>query len=390
MDDREKPWQDRRRLLTELVEREKAFHDVKRVVAAGLKDREPAVRAGAVIAFAVMAPKDAAPALAVALHDPEAAVRAAAVGALNALAPKDAGRFLPAVEGLMDDRDAFVRIVASRSGWALGRSKKAIRAATALLDNPDKSVRAYSAELIGDMGESAASAAPKLVDRLCEPDEAVSLFVGEAVVRLGRPVVEPLLKRARDSRAHIRALAIAFLAEPKVADVRARQAVIAALKDGDPEVRWVAVAAARDLKIRGPAATDGLIALLSDRDEMVCEAAAKALAETRERKAVPALERAMSDRRDLSIREAVAYALGELHATEAIPTLEKVMDDDRAAQPQDQSSGTREAIVRALGKMGPAAIPALRRAARDPDHFVRDAAARSLRLIQLGKVGTKK
>lgn len=338
-------------VLMKLVAREKAFHDVKPVIVSSLEDKN-------------------------------ADIRSAAVAALPAFTPNDKS-LLPMVERLIADKDSGVRLDASYTAWIMGRSKKAVHEATALLDNPDKTIRAYAALLIEDMGESAVSAAPKLADRLSEPDEMVVLCVGKALDKMGCAALEPLLEKTHSPSARVRSLAIACVGDMKSADPRITKAILHAMNDTDWDVRDSAVEAVGKSQILEPLVTEKLIILLNDPEDMVCEATAKALAEFGVNKAIPALEEAMTDRRVLSDREAIAYSLGELRAVEAIPTLDKVMQEERTMQEQDSARGpsVREAIVSALGHMGPAAIPALERAKNDPEKSVREVAAESLQRI---------
>ena len=286
------------------------------------------------------------------------------------------------VEKLIDDKDLHVRLAACETAWTIGRSEKAVRAASALLDNPAETVRFYSASLIADMGEGAASAAPQLVDRLSEPNETILICVGKALDNMGRAALEPLLKKTNDPSARVRELAISYLGSMKVADHRITKVVLAAMDDADWGVRDSAVGAVEELKIREPLVTQKLVAILDDPEDMVCEAAVKALATIGAKEAIPSLEKALQARDMPSTQETIIFCLGKLKAVSAIPILEKMLQK-AAAQNGDVAtdSSVRKAIVTALGHMGPAAIPALERAKSDPNEYVRKAAAESLQRI---------
>jgi HEAT repeat protein len=296
-------------VFLELVAREKACHDVLPVLVRSLESKDSNIRCAAVNAIGYVAPKG-----------------------------KD---ILPTVEQLIDDKDCWVRLGASESAWIIGRSEKAVRETASLLNNPDRSIRAYAALLITDMGEGAASVASKLVDRLSEPDEIVGLCIIQAIEKMGDATINPLLEKTQNSDAHTHALAILCLGDMKISDQRITKAILVAMDDTEPEVRLAAIAAVSDAQIRKPLMTKKLVTLLNDPEDSICESAAYTIAKFGVNKAIPALERILKDR-----------------------------------------CKVREAIVTALGQMGTAAIPTLERAKDDPDYSVRDAAFDSLQRIQ--------
>lgn len=357
--------------LKELIERDKSHHDVLAALVAAMKDKDARIRCASVYVVGFLAPKQKT--------------------------------LLPVVERLIDDKDLRVRLAACESAWTIGRSEKAVRAASALLDNPADNVRFYAASLIADMGEGAVSAAPKLVDRLSEPNELIGLCVGKALDKMGRAALEPLLKKTNDPSAQVRQLAIAYLGSIKIADPRITGAILVAMDDTNWEVRHSAVMAVEDLQIRGPLVTEKLMARLNDPEAMICIAAAKTLAKMGVKKAVPSLEKAIVERHMSADREEIAWCLGKLRAVSAIPTLEKMllqkttvpsysygydatskmysMTVEGTTTKYETDRSVRVAIVTALGEMGPAAIPALERARNDPEQSVREAAAESLQRI---------
>src|SRR5262249_10564766 len=113
-------------------------------------------------------------------------------------------------------------------------------------------------------------------------------------------------------------------------------------------------------------------AMLGDEQAVIRAAAAEALGGI-DPAAVPALIRALQDP-EKEVRQAAISALGAAgaEAAAAVPDLVALL-------PQDGPRGLH--VVRPLGAIGPAAVPALIRALRGRDADVRSRAAQALRLI---------
>lgn len=133
--------------------------------------------------------------------------------------------------------------------------------------------------------------------------------------------------------------------------------------------------AAHALAQIGPAAVPSLVGVLKDDDPFTRCEAARALARIGPdaAEAVRPLAEALNDD-DALIRATAAYALGEIGsaAREAVAALiGRLSDTDKV----------RKEVIRALGRMGPAAVPDLVRALKDTPVFVRHGAAYALGLI---------
>jgi HEAT repeat protein len=119
--------------------------------------------------------------------------------------------------------------------------------------------------------------------------------------------------------------------------------------------------------------TSDLVKKLSSKDNEVRRAAARELSELGKdaKDAVKPLAKALKDK-DRFVRRFAAQALGSIGpdaAKVSIPGLTALLDDDNAA--------VREAGIKALAKMGPAAVPALTKALSAPSD-VHEAAVNGL------------
>jgi HEAT repeat protein len=250
-------------------------------------------------------------------------------------------------------------------------------------------------EVIAAAEKGDAPALRELVVRFGDPDPAVAQQAWEAAVRIGAPVVPACLGAlaAKDRNIGEHAAGalgalqakeavdglIAALARPdfrryaaawalgEIADVRAIPALVRALGDTDPETRKFA---ARSLTKFGPLASDALLAALADPSAPVRRYAVRALGQIQERRAVEPLL-ALEGQVDLDV---LLWAFGRLGDLRGLPVLE------RAAGAADWK--VRLAAVQGLGDLADlAAVPVLKRALADPEWIVREWAARGLESV---------
>lgn len=251
------------------------------------------------------------------------------------------------------------------------------------------------AEVIAAAEKGAAPALRELVVRFGDPDPLLAQQAWEAAVRIGAPVV-PECRRAlagkdravgEHAAGALGALQakealdelIAALARPdfrryaaawalgEIADVRAVPALVRALGDTDSETRKFAT---RSLVKFGPLASDALLAALADPSALVRRYAVRALGQTQERRAVEPLL-ALEGKVD---QDVLLWAFGRLGDLRGLPPLE------RAAGAADWK--VRLAAVQGLGDLAdPAAVPALKIALADPEWIVREWAARGLESV---------
>jgi HEAT repeat protein len=195
-------------------------------------------------------------------------------------------------------------------------------------------------------------------------------------------------------------------------------ACLVGLTDLSPMNR--AVAAQAILSLPAEESVQALIPLLNDKDEFVRREAVHALGLTRSRNATSAISGLLlNDKRD-SVRSAAAIALGRIGDESAVVTLATVLSPDlysanktrgkpeknafvlraaaaalgrirsRAGSPSliatlsndKQTDDVRREAAHALGLIGdPAAVPALKVAARASDPYLSEAAYEALRKI---------
>ena len=214
----------------------------------------------------------------------------------------------------------------------------------------------------------------------------------------GKRAVGPLIQALKDESSSVRQLAARVLGEK--GDSRAVEPLIQALKDENTDARNAAeralkaivdaraveplIQALRDedllfrfyvkwvlVEIRDAKAVEPLIQALKDEDTAVREAAAEALGAIGDAKAVEPLIQALKDE-DTAVRKTAAGALGAIGEVRAVePLIQALKDEDR---------DVRKTAAGALGELGTAeAVEPLKRALKDTDGSVRKAAKDALK-----------
>jgi len=154
----------------------------------------------------------------------------------------------------------------------------------------------------------------------------------------------------------------------------AAEPLIGALSDSDVEVRKAAAHALGE--IEDPRAVDALVAALRrDTDAGVRETAAWALGQLEDHKAVPALMEALQHDAVPAVRNRAAWALGQMEDKSSVEAL--------GAALRDQSAEVRRTAVWALGQIEDTrAVPFLVPALSNPDADVRKQSAWALGQIE--------
>jgi len=216
------------------------------------------------------------------------------------------------------------------------------------LYSPAPQERANAAIRLGQMGEEAVPAIPFLVGMLADisqlvargdgPETSPGLEAARALVRIGRPVVEPLVSVLRDEDSYIQRYAAWVLGQ--IGDPRAVEPLIAALGNEDPFVSEKAAWALGEIKDRR--AVEALITALNHEEWWVRTRAAEAVGKIGDRRAVEPLIAATKDE-EAFVRSNAAVALGEIRDPRVVEPL--------IAALKDEDLNVRRNAAEALGKL---------------------------------------
>ena len=130
----------------------------------------------------------------------------------------------------------------------------------------------------------------ELIEKLNDKDDFVVEDAKGALELKGEEAIDPLISALSSRKKNIRLHAANFLGA--IGDEKAIQPLILTLRDNNKLVRREA---STSLSRMGPAAVDPLIGVLDDPDWRVRGAAAWALGNLNDEKAIPALEKLLDD-----------------------------------------------------------------------------------------------
>ena len=263
--------------------------------------------------------------------------------------------------------DWLVRLYMART-LARFSTEAARDALTALLADPNKSVRQAALEGLGRMQ------IPVDVGAICgllrDPDLTVQAKAIETIAQISDPrVVHHLLDILQDESEYVRRAAVEVLNQ--VGNTDAIKDLLGALRDRD---WWVRVRAADALgSIGGPKVVEAVLALVKDRDEFIRRCAIEILNTTRGQaggeRTVASLVGALDDE-DWWVRERAIDALARIGDRRAVPALLQLMERDTKAAP---------VAIRALAGLGDVqAIPPLLAQLRRQDKSIRTEAIRAV------------
>jgi HEAT repeat protein len=323
------------------------------------------------------------------LDDDDAGVRAAAAEALGKLGRKASGYSAQLVQSLGDE-NASVRLAASASLVRIGEP-----ATSNLIRALAKGDPVFLQAVVETLGALGPVAVPQLVKSLQASRETtlVRRYSALALARIGgddERVVPGLSAALEDDNAEVRAAALEALGQIGVQAGAALQEVISlSANQREPvAVREQAIAAMARIAPRDRGVRDALVAAVADGNPRIYEAAVAALVSARSTDEglvagaadIPALERALANGSPAERIEA-ARKLGEMgpFAESAVAQLSQVLAR------RDNGNALRSAAAMSLGLIGPraeAAVPDLIRALEDEDAAVRDAA-----LVALDRIG---
>ncbi len=383
-----------------------------------LKDSEPEVRRRAAIALGRMGDgaRPAGAALLQACQDPDSGVRLAAISALGE-ARIEPDRVVPIVARLAEEGDASNRRAALGALKDYGPlARGAIEILIRCARHPDSQVRVQAIEALGEMGPAGADALPELAQSIATGGPG-TLAAAEAIWKVARradlamPAILSRLLTYDEGGSPEEACDIISEIGPSAREAVPRLITLLACEDYD--TLWAVVDA---LAAIGPDAADAipdLIRRLEHESGLVASGAAAALAKIG-RDSIPSLRRTLKEGSPHA-REFAVDALGRLGeaAEEAIPDLlsllggEGKVEDDAwiaVALAEITPNGDREVVeilvtilvehpnsylrarvagaIGKLGAEGKRALAALRKALKDDDPRVVEAARASIASIE--------
>jgi HEAT repeat protein len=246
------------------------------------------------------------------------------------------------------------------------------------LKNPDPTVRYNSAALLLELGPVAKFAIPALREALQDKNARVRLKVAEALWRIERPPVRDLLPVLlgglgdKDEVARVNALTVLGRMGSKAKS--AVPQIVKALKDKDEDVRMEAILALGEMGAAAKNAIPALLSVLKEGELPLFEPAVSVTLGNIGPAAVPALQKALTDR-DARLRRTAAFALGQIGPKAKSATA------DLSTALGDSEPGVRALAAKALGRIGTAAqgaLPKLEAALKDKEVDVRVSAALAL------------
>lgn len=410
-----------------------------------LDDQSAAVRAEAARALGRIgtAAREAIPALIGRLSDPDSVVRAEAAGALGRFGPAAKQAASALAETLAENHNAcccaaacaLERLKAGAAPAApalvkaLGHEDPTTRAhVMCALTNlgeqvvpllvealQDPQSRGWALLVLSEMGSSAKSAVPALLDMLATKDPDTRREVLLSLGNMGSPsdeVVSAMVRHLGDADQSVRQAAAYGLgnagsaAAPAVArlaagmrsddallsilcaralariaphDKQTQTAAVSHIRDrlthGDPPVRLAAIRALGDLRESAANAAAALVPALKQGERSAVKASASEMLVEFGEAAVPALAHAVKDERT---RLGALVVLGRMGpaARDAVPEVLHAL--------KDREPRVRHAAIICLGEIGPAAkdaVPAIEGALADPHPAVRRAAGIALKNI---------
>jgi HEAT repeat protein len=356
---------------------------------AALRDRNPAARTTAAQCIGekgAQALGEALPqaleGLARLLRDRDVRVRSAAIGALGRLGPSAA----PAAQALV----AYLRrrrwrpsLFTVSTRWqaaaALGRidpeAPGICPALAEALGDSDQYLRRQAAISLRKVGPQSADALPALMDALSyrAPPMPRRLkrdrqgFVHDVFGSTRAPddaASQTMAQWRARAESEVHSVAIWALGQLGEAAAPAVPDIVRHLQQGEPTVRCTAATALGRMASARSEVVSALTDALTDDKPWVRQAAAGALGRIgpEAASAVAGLREALSDRHT---RKAAVWALGKIgpSAAEAAPALVALL--------RDRSPRRQELAVRALQRIGPAAVPAVAQALRSGRETVR-------------------
>lgn len=241
-----------------------------------LRDKDEDVRASAAVALGAVG-EPAVGVLIESLGEKDAGIRRGAAIGLGQVGPK-AKKAVPALIKAAQDDDAGARGEAIRALGMIG-DKDAVKPLMSQLSAKDADTRRLAAGALGEIGVESGPAAETLVRLLEDEERSVRETATVALLRIGKPSVEPLEKSLKDRKRATEARVLALVALGAIGEdsAPAAQTTAEQLKDKDASVRLYAAMALGRMGPKAKSAEKALREATKDDDPSVAEAAEQAL-----------------------------------------------------------------------------------------------------------------
>ena len=267
----------------------------------------------------------------------------------------------------------------------------AVRTLKGALSDRSLFVRARAARTLGQIGPSAAMAAPDLLALLRDEDETVRGEAIKAVRKVGGPsatIMEALVERLQDPSPSLIAAAATELGSMHEAAAAAFPSLVPLLQSSDEFVRKSVADAIGQIGHLGNETVIELMTGLASKDNAIRAQTAEALGTigAAAERTAPALVSALADPNDM-VRAKVVEALGRIGASVgdvAVPGLVRAL--------HDQDNVVSSLAAEALGEMGESAdiaIPSLIQSLQHINADVRASAAESLGKLDMASEQTR-
>ncbi|MHB1422897.1 MAG: HEAT repeat domain-containing protein [Gemmataceae bacterium] len=314
-----------------------------------------------------LAARDAVPALGKLLHDAYGNVRGSAAKALGQIGPPAVAEL---VKALNDPTIKNHAQIAKALAWIGPPAKEAVPTLTELLKRDWEPTRIEGLIALGEIGSDAQTALPAVVRRLADPSDRVREQALRTLQQIG-PSAIPILKSAlQDKSLTLRLWTMRALAVYGPEAKETIPALCDALKDSDPRIRAQAAASLGGMGKNAKDAVPNLLDALQDKKLSVQIQAALAVVSMAMQGIPGLLEKIrIADRKAHWAEPVVLKQFGKTTAENV-----KVL----AGRLQDKDSTVRAQAVMALTVFGLAArpaVPALTKALRDENDFIRYMAA---------------
>jgi HEAT repeat protein len=263
------------------------------------------------------------------------------------------------------------------------------------LRSKNEQMRISAGVKLRDLGPKAEPAMPALIEALGDPNVTVEGLARDALEEIGDPALPALLNAAKSPKVKVRSRAVWMLGGFKADRKAILSVLLKAMEDPEVEVRRGASTAIGGMKEYAETVVPVLIKALGNQneDEQVRIHAAHSLGrfEANAKCAIPYLLQALKDK-SRSVSDFAGFALGKIgavdpivvpalieclksdwtaqaaagalgdigpKASEAVPPLIELARLERKNKKGGSQERVREVAVRALGRMGTAARPAV-------------------------------